>query len=248
MKWFLATLLLLAAVPPVGLAQRQSKRASRVNPEQEVLKAERDEREAYLRRDTKAIERMVADEFVFTSARDLGSKATLLTFLKETPIDPTLTLTGEDTHVAVNGDTAVVVGRRVERRRRPDNNAEGVAYARYSRTYVKRRGRWQLLSEHLQPVPGERTAVKVDASVFNDYVGKYDSPIFAFSILREGDKLIAVPDERERPSAELLPESESEFFLGGRDVQVTFMRGRGRQVTHAILRLNGVDVRARRIG
>ena len=248
MKSFLATLLMLVAVSPVGLAQRQSKKAGQGKVEQEVLKAEREQREAYLRRDTKAMERMVADEFVFTSARDLGSKATLLAFLRETPVDPTLTLNSEDTHVTVDGDTAVVVGRRVERRRRPDNNAEGVAYARYSRTYVRRRGRWQLLSEHLQPVPRERTAVKVDASVYGDYVGKYDSPIFAFSVFKEGDKLIAVPDERERPSAELLPESESEFFLGGRDVQITFMRGRDGRVTHALLRLNGVDVRARRIG
>ena len=248
MKSFLATLLLLVAVSPAGLAQRQSRKASRGDAQQEVLKAEREEREAYLRRDTKAIERMVADEFVFTSARDLGSKATLLTFMRETPTDPTFTLISEDTHVRIDGDTAVVVGRRVERRRRPDNNAEGVAYARYSRTYVRRQGRWQLLSEHLQPVPRERTAVKVDARVYDDYVGKYDSPIFAFSVFKEGDKLIAVPDERERPSAELLPESESEFFLGGRDVQITFMRGRDGQVTHALLRLNGVDVRARRIG
>jgi ketosteroid isomerase-like protein len=248
MKNILATLLMLVAVSSVGLAQRQSKKSDRVNVEQEVLKAEREEREAYLRRDAKALERMVADEFVFTATNERGSKAMFLTFIRETPGDPTLTLTSEDTHVSVNGDTAVVVGRRVERRRRRDNNAEGVAYARYARTYVKRQGRWQLLSEHLQPVPRERTAVKVAPGVYSDYVGKYDSPIFAFSVFKEGDKLIAVPDERERPSAELLPESESEFFLGGRDVQVTFMRGRDGQVTHALLRLNGVDVRARRIG
>ena len=64
-----------------------------------------------------------------TSGRDIGDKKTLLTYLKSTPADPTLTLTTEDTHVKIDGDTAVVFGRRIERRRREDNNREGTAYA-----------------------------------------------------------------------------------------------------------------------
>jgi len=58
--------------------------------------------------------------------------------LRHEPADPTLTLTTEDVLVRINGDTAIVTGKRVERRRSPDNNQEGVAYARYTRTYVKR--------------------------------------------------------------------------------------------------------------
>jgi hypothetical protein len=49
-------------------------------------------------------ERLVADEFIFTSGRDIGDKTTLLGFLKSAPLDPTLTLTAENTRVKVDDD------------------------------------------------------------------------------------------------------------------------------------------------
>lgn len=215
---------------------------------QEILKAEREQRDAYLKRDVAATNRLVADEFVLTiQGGEIGNKANLITFLKEEPADPTLTLTTEDTQVRVSGDTAIVTGRRIERRRRPDNNQEGVAYARYTRTYVRRDGRWQLLAEHLQAIPGERTAAKVDTKVYDDYVGRYSSEIFSFSVVREGEKLIVVPDEKGRPRAEVLPESEAEFFVRGRNFRILFMRGRTGEVKYALLQINGVDIRARKI-
>jgi hypothetical protein len=250
MRSVLMALLMAIAVPSLARAQNRSDESVRPSAieQEEVLKVEREQRAAYLRGDIAATERLVADEFVLTIPEGIGTKATLITFLKETPVDPTLTLTAEDAQVRVNGDTAIVVGRRVERRRRPDNNREGVAYARYTRTYVRRQGHWQLLAEHLQTIPSQRTASKVDPKIYDDYVGRYDSAIFAFSVVRDGDRLIAVPDEKERPRAELFPESEAEFFLKGRDVQVVFVRDRKGHVTHALLRLNGADVRARKLG
>ena len=248
MKSILAAALLLAAASHAASGQvRDAKAADAVA--REVLKAEAEQRDAYMRRDVAATERMVADEYVLTiQGGDVGNKATLITFLKEEPADPTLTLTTEDTQVRVNGDTAVVIGRRVERRRRPDNNQEGTAYARYTRTYVKRQGRWQLLAEHIQAIPSERAAVKVDPSVYDDYVGKYSSEIFGFSVVKEGDRLVVVPDEARRPRGEVLPESESEFFVPRRNYRILFMRGRKGQVTHALLIVNGVDIRAKKIG
>jgi ketosteroid isomerase-like protein len=216
--------------------------------DEDVLKAEREQRDAYLKRDIKATERLVADEFILTVPNGVGSKATLLTFLREEPADPTLTLTTEDVQVRVNGDTAIVSGKRIEKRRSPVNNQEGTAYARYSRTYVKRNGQWQLLSEQLDTVPGEHVEVKVDPKIYDDYIGKYDSPILPFTVKKEGERLMAIPDDKRRPAAELFPESESEFFLKGRDAQITFIRNRKGEVTHALVRLNGAPFRARRIG
>ena len=216
--------------------------------EEEVLRVEREQRDAYLKRDTKATERLVADQFLLTIPNGLGTKATLMTFLREEPADPTLTLTTEDVQVRVNGDTAIVSGRRIEKRRSPINNQEGTAYARYSRTYVKRNGQWQLLSEQLDTLPGEHVEVKVDSKIYDDYVGKYDSPILPFTVKKEGERLIATPEDKRRPAAELFPESESEFFLKGRDAQITFIRNRKGEVTHALVRLNGAPFRARRIG
>ncbi|MDQ3650754.1 MAG: DUF4440 domain-containing protein [Acidobacteriota bacterium] len=250
MKSILMIALATVAVSFFALGQGQNRNT---NPNgavvQEVLRTEREQRDAYLRRDVVATERLVADEYILTiQGGEVGNKANLITFLREEPIDPTLTLTTEDTQVRVNGDTAIVVGRRIERRRRPDNNQEGFSYARYTRAYIKRQGRWQLLAEHLQAIPAKRTAVKVDTQVYDDYVGRYSSEIFGFSVTREGDKLIVVPDEKERPRDEVFPESESEFFVKGRNFQILFVRGRKGQVTYALLHINGVDIRAKRIG
>jgi ketosteroid isomerase-like protein len=234
--------------PSSSPPQREAARRTQTTGQEEVLKADRAQWDAFLRRDAAAMERLVAGDFLQVVPDGVGNKETLIGFLKRTPADPTLTLTTENPQVRVDGDTAVLVARRVERRRRPDNNAEGTAYARYTRTFVRRAGRWQLLSEHVQTIPAERTAHRIDPQVYDDYVGRYDSPIFAFVVVREGDRLVAVPEERERPQAELLPESEAEFFIKGRDVQIVFVRDRKGRVTHALLRLNGAEVRAKRVG
>ena len=254
MKLFVLVALTITAVPMVTLCQTvPSQTDAQKAAAQEVLKTEREQRDAYLQRDIAKTERLVADDFIFTAGRDIGNKTTLIGFLKSTAVDPTLTLTAEDTRVSINGDTAIVIGRRVERRRREDNNREGVAYARYVRTYIKREGRWQLLGEHLEAIPAERTAVKIDPKIYDDYIGQYESPIFDFDVVKDGERLMAVPKERTatrtsqgRPPAELFPESEAEFFLKGRDAQVIFMRNRKGQVTHAIMRINGADMRATR--
>ncbi|HEU4875454.1 MAG TPA: DUF4440 domain-containing protein [Pyrinomonadaceae bacterium] len=250
MKFIFLILLILAMAPMIVVSQTERTHAMAV---EEVLRTEREQRDAVLQRDIAKTERLVADEFILVSGRDIGDKTTLLSYLKSTPVDPTLTLTAEDTRVKIDGDTAIVFGRRVERRRREDNNREGTAYARYVRTYIKRQGRWQLLAEHLDAIPAERTAIKVDAKVYDDYVGEYESPIFDFAVVKDGERLMAVPKERYatrtsqgRPPGELIPESEAEFFLKGRDAQVIFMRNRKGEVTHAIMRINGADMRATR--
>src|SRR5262245_26986360 len=248
---FICLIIWLIATPMIVVSQTAGNIQDAVV--QEVLRTEREQREAFLQRDVAKTERLVADEFILTSHRDVGDKSTLLSYLKSAPLDPTLTLTTEDTHVKVNGDTAIVIGRRIERRRREDNNREGIAYARFVRTYIKRQGRWQLLAEHLETIPAERTAVKIDTNVYDDYVGEYESQIFDLAVVKEGERLMAVPKERTetrtsqgRPPGELFPESESEFFLKGRDAQVIFVRNRKGEVTHAILRINGADIRATR--
>jgi len=143
-KSTLVIALTIVAVPGLTLSQTvSSQTAAQDTAAQEVLKAEREQREAYLQRDIAKTERLVADEFILTNGRDIGSKKTLIGFLISSEPDPTLSLTSEDTRVTVNGDTAIVIGRRVERRRREDNNREGVAYARYVRTYIKRQEHWQ---------------------------------------------------------------------------------------------------------
>ncbi|HEY6230835.1 MAG TPA: DUF4440 domain-containing protein [Pyrinomonadaceae bacterium] len=255
LKFILLVALAIIAAPMVILCQTApGQTGAQGAMAQEVLKTEREQRDAVLQRDIAKTEQLVADDFILTTGRDIGDKKTLIGYMKSTPMDPTLTLTSEDTRVTISGDTAIVIGRRVERRRREDNNREGVAYARYMRTYIKRQARWQLLAEHLEAIPAERTAVKIDTSVYDDYVGEYESPIFDFAVVKEGDRLMAIPHEpnptrtsRGRTPMELLPEAEGEFFLNSReDAQVIFMRDRQGKVTYAIVRTNGADRRATR--
>jgi hypothetical protein len=267
MKFFFSAVLLVMALSTSALAQTPSPQVNqKTSTEEEVLRTEREQRDAVLKRDIKTTERLVADEFVMNTPSGRGSKATLLQYVGEEPADPTLTLTAEDVLVKVNGDTAIVVGKRVEKRQNPDNKAWGTAYARYTRTYIKRCAKssapseaidstktggacqWQLLAEQMETIPGERTAIKVDPAIYDDYVGKYDSAIMTFSVVREGDRLRAIPDDKRRAPMEIFPESESQFFLKGVNAQITFMRNRQGQVTHAVVRLNGADFQAKRMG
>ena len=115
-KSILLIALAIIAVPDLTLGQTaRTQTAAQDTAAQEVLKTEREQREAYLQRDIAKTERLVADEFIFTNSRDIGNKKTLIGFLVSSEPDPTLTLTAEDTRVTINGDTAIVIGRRVER-------------------------------------------------------------------------------------------------------------------------------------
>ena len=70
--------LAIIAVPGLTLCQTVgSQTAAQEAAAQEVLKAEREQREAYLQRDIAKTERLVADEFILTNGRDIGNKKTL---------------------------------------------------------------------------------------------------------------------------------------------------------------------------
>ena len=83
MKWTLLIALAITAVPELTLCQTvSSQTAAQEAAAQEVLKTEREQREAYLQRDIAKTERLVADEFILTAGRDIGNKKTLIGFLK----------------------------------------------------------------------------------------------------------------------------------------------------------------------
>src|ERR1044071_4974296 len=86
--------LAMIAVPELTLCQTvRSQTTAQEAAVQEVLKTEREQREAYLRRDIAKTERLVADEFILTNGRDIGDKKTLIGYMRSTELDPTLTLT-----------------------------------------------------------------------------------------------------------------------------------------------------------
>jgi CubicO group peptidase (beta-lactamase class C family) len=83
-----------------------------------------------------------------------------------------------------------------------------------------------------EPKPGvaDLKPKKVDASILDSYVGKYELQIGRFLILtREGDKLMAEFPGDEK--VELVPESESRFFVKEAGGSLTFGRDKEGKIT-----------------
>jgi CubicO group peptidase (beta-lactamase class C family) len=84
-------------------------------------------------------------------------------------------------------------------------------------------------------LPAERKVAKIDPKVYDAYVGRYQiGPEKSFSITREGDRLMAQPTGQGK--RQILPESETEFFVEGVDAKLTFVKDDKGKVTHMMLR------------
>jgi ketosteroid isomerase-like protein len=68
---------------------------------------------------------------------------------------PSPAFTTDDVVARVYGDTVILTGRVVTRRKRADGTTSESA-SRYTDTYVRRNGRWQVASSHLGKVKGEK--------------------------------------------------------------------------------------------
>jgi hypothetical protein len=89
------------------------------------------------------------------------------------------------------------------------------------------------------PAAPQRTAIKVDPSLFDAYVGEYQpNPSVTVTVWREGDKLML---EASNPGikTELLPDSESSFFSNDFPFTVAFVKDAAGKVTHLVLMNNG---------
>ena len=90
----------------------------------------------------------------------------------------------------------------------------------------------------------ERVIAKVDPSIYDAYVGEYEvAPGLILTVTREGDKLFS--QSPGQPRSEMLPESETSFFLRDIDAQFTFVR-EGGQIVRVVIR-RGREFQARKI-
>ncbi|MCI0351349.1 MAG: nuclear transport factor 2 family protein [Acidobacteriales bacterium] len=118
-------------------------------PALQVQKLERAWLDAYEQRDEKAMNAIVADDFTITFPD--GSRQTkpqIMSMLRTPPRpgQPTTKFYTEDVQARVYGDTVILVGRVSEWQRdgKPIRERQ-----RYTDTYVKRDGRWQVVASHL---------------------------------------------------------------------------------------------------
>lgn len=123
---------------------------AQTGPAQEVQKLERAWLDAYEQHDEKAMNAIVADDFTITFPNgSMQTKAQILASLKRPrPAGRSIKFHTEEVQARVYGDTVILIGRVVTEYQR-DGQTASKEEQRYTDTYVKRDGRWQVVASHL---------------------------------------------------------------------------------------------------
>ena len=112
--------------------------------ERELRQLEDKIADAVVRRDIAFVDRVWAEEFVYTGVRgEVKTKTDILAELKAGDLRFEV-LKFDDVRVRVYGDAAVATGRATTKGRSKQGEISGEF--RYTRVYVKRRGAWQLVA------------------------------------------------------------------------------------------------------
>jgi uncharacterized protein (TIGR02246 family) len=117
----------------------------------EVQKLERSWLDAYEKRDTRAMDAIVADDFTITFPD--GSRQTKTQIIASLQMPgregaPVMKFHTEEVQARVYGNTVILIGRVVTEYQR-DGETTSKQQQRYTDTYVKRNGRWQVVASHL---------------------------------------------------------------------------------------------------
>ena len=154
MKFTRTCLIVLMLIASCGYAAAQD------NAAQAVQKLERAWLDAYEQHNEKAMTAIVADDFTITFPDgSVQTKSQIITSLKTAgnSARPSLKFHTEDVQARVYGDTVILVGRVVMEYQR-DGQTVSKEQQRYTDTYVKRNGRWQVVASHLSnDTPRQKT-------------------------------------------------------------------------------------------
>ncbi|MGH9768172.1 MAG: DUF4440 domain-containing protein [Blastocatellia bacterium] len=244
---FAMTLVIAATVIVSGQTNNQPPKQDD-KTEQEVKAFRLDLREAHKRRDRAALERMIADDFIFIHST--GNWETRQEYIENAAAGalnsqrPGLEFEGVDEPIRVyEGHTAMVSGRGVvrDRSRNTENHGRGVD------VFAKIAGRWRwVLHQSTRLAPRPKGAA-VDSRIYEAYVGQYEiSAGRTFTVLKEGDGLRA--QTTGRAPGELIPKSETEFIWFNPELnvpgvaEVTFIKDEAGKVTHAVFRRDGQEM------
>lgn len=119
-----------------------------------ILRVERETMRAIRGKDVDALGRLIAEDFVYRSpgGEDAG-RAKFLSNIAAIPFE-LLDVWGDELHVFINGETAVLTG--VQRARyRTTEGVEGTSTVAFADVLVKRNGRWLLVLAHGVELPCE---------------------------------------------------------------------------------------------
>jgi hypothetical protein len=241
---------LLAAPAPSGAQGPDRALDPDPRTEQELRALRRELSESLARGDRAALERILADGFMFVHST--GVVETREEYIGRaaaaggTAPRPQFEF-GEERIRVYAGTTAVWTARSV--RRATPTSPE--ITLRSTDVLVKVDGRWRWASVHSTRLPTRPTPAAIDHAVLQGYLGEYEIAAGrTFAVVREGGVL------RGRASgvrqSELIPWSETEFVWfspdSNADMVIVFVRDENGKTTHAVLRREGAEAwRARKI-
>lgn len=245
MRIIVATILALSFFC-FGLGNSVQKPAQASKDEQELRKLEDEWLSTYLRGDKASFDRIVADDFSGTDeSATLRNKAQERELIQAPPSSIKTSLTNEDLRVRIYGDAAIITGRIVVRTQLPEQ-AEISFQSRFTDTFMKREGHWQVAARHYSRLPPQRTAVTLDPKTYDEYVGQYElAPNLIITVTRQGDRLMS--QATGQPQFELLPESEIAFFIKDLSALFIFIRARHGEVNRMITLQDGRVIVGKRI-
>jgi hypothetical protein len=203
--------------------------------------------------DKAVLGRIYADELMITDVDNrpgTGERQAILSAARPMPIDPSIqpTYKIEDVKVHLVDDTAVIATRINSRVSMGEQSI--TAHLCYTDTYVKRAGIWQLIASHCSTITENKKEdypeVKVSPKLLDEYVGVYEaSPRMVSIISRQEDKLYIGSLAGSRH--ELVPESESTFFIQGSPTKYVFIRDDKGKISLLAMRVMGQELKARRV-
>jgi len=135
-----------AQMSALSLNENATSRGQTVSEEQAVSQLKRELAKAYVQGDAKTLERILADELTDTSDGVVLTKQYHLKYLSS---KSGLTVDFPSMNVRIYGNTAVVNGLETF----ATANKENTVYYRFTDTFLKRQGGWQLIATQRQTIP-----------------------------------------------------------------------------------------------
>jgi uncharacterized protein (TIGR02246 family) len=148
-KLFLIAVLIVSSLPAIVAAQGQNA-GTALSTEQQIKALEEERNQAILSGNASALERMTADDYTFITLRgELRTKSEILKGFQSGSFKYE-SREISDLNVRVYGDTAVVVGRSIQKG--AENGRDYSGDYRFTRVYVKQNGRWVTVALQTTPI------------------------------------------------------------------------------------------------
>ncbi len=146
----IVALVFIGAVGHVLLLAQSAERRPLTEAEKEVRSLEREWLDAYERRDPVAMDRIVAEDFVITFPNGTRQTKRKLMASLRAPRKagaPSLRFYTEHVQSRAYGDTVILIGLVTTEYERDGKTIK--EQSRYTDTYVRRNGKWQVVASHL---------------------------------------------------------------------------------------------------